>query len=58
MSIANTTILRNIKSWKGKECRINMDAFKKHDYHESLHITMKFVITPVKNSLTALIFIS
>ena len=58
MSIANATILRNIKSWKGKESRINTDAFKKHDYHEYLHVTMKFVITPIKNSLTALIFIS
>ena len=31
---------------------------KKCDYHESLHITTKPVITPKETSLTALIFIS
>ena len=31
---------------------------KKHDYPESLHITMKCVITPTETSLTTLIFSS
>ena len=43
-----------------KESRINAHTFnKKHNYHrESLHTTMKPVITPTSTSLTALIFIN
>ena len=33
-------------------------TFKKRDYHESLHITMKPVVTTMETSFTTLIFIS
>ena len=41
----------------GQGSRINVHAFKKCDYRESLHITTRSVITPTETSLTGLIFI-
>ena len=51
----------NIDQMSGSELRprkVDACAFKKHDYHESLHITTKPVITPMESSITTLIFIS
>ena len=37
---------------------INVCAFKKCDYHESLHVTTRPAFVPMKTSLVAVIFIS
>ena len=46
------------ESWPRKVELMCTHSFKKRDYHESLHITMKPVIIPMETSLITLIFIS
>ena len=43
---------------QGKVELTHAHSIKKCDYHESLHMTMKPVITPMETSLTALIVVS